>query len=504
MARHHRDRFSFDTLKRAAKVRSRRLGEVLKELLANSLDAQAAHCHLTCVPAANTRRDKLGLRAFKVSCADDGRGCDEPELLRRIGSTTHDLHAETRGRFGQGLIDVLVISDEAEIRTLKHRLVFGDGCKITSTKHRVHGMQFEGVVRHSGEGLDQLESYFDNVIVPEGVVFTFNGRHVAPRRPKRVISNLKLQTVLYDSKTERVRHPRRVTSVEIHPQIGGVPMIYELGIAIDTAPWELPYDINVLQKTPLDTERNMLPDNYKRNLISLLTNPMSGEYVEYMAEHKKAPAEIKDDRERAILLTDEAKERLVKTVVGVGPEQIVRRNPLDKDDRSESQELESIGFVPINRGTLPSGVSEILADAATVANTHDEQCKAHFRDDPDFPPETERQRLCMSFYSQIATALVGKPVICERVRGGAVAAAYGGRKLSLNIDVNHIWVDPMGEQSLGLIIHECAHENVAGHGVDFRNEVERIGGRLAVWVGEHIEHWSGLRESLCGTMALSE
>ena len=73
--------------------------------------------------------------------------------------------------------------------------------------------------------------------------------------------------------------------------------------------------------------------------------------------------------------------------------------------------------------------------------------------------------------------------------------------ISLNIDVDHIWSDPLGERSLGLIIHECSHEQVSGHGVAFREEVERLGARLARWVGEHPKRWGALRSDLCGELA---
>ncbi|MCH8880049.1 MAG: hypothetical protein IID34_09215 [Planctomycetes bacterium] len=293
---------------------------------------------------------------------------------------------------------------------------------------------------------------------------------------------------------------QRVTSVEIHPQHGKAPMIHELGIPVDAAPWDLPFDINVLQKTPLDTDRNMLPDKYKNNLISQLIGPMSAEYVTYMKDHEDAPPEIKNNRDHSARLDEEARKALVRTVTGAEPERVLRRDPFDPDDVSEAQELENLGYVPLNRGSLPAGVSELLKDAATVGKTHDRVCKAHFRTDPNFPPETRRQRQCMAVYAEIATALVDRAVRCKRVRGGNTTAAWKNGVISLNIDVEHLWDDPMGEQSLGVILHECAHAKVSGHAIGFTNEVERLGGRLAVWVGENTERWAGFREDLRSAM----
>ena len=107
----------------------------------------------------------------------------------------------------------------------------------------------------------------------------------------------------------------------------------------------------------------------------------------------------------------------------------------------------------------------------------------------------------MSVFAEIASALVGKKVRVDRVRSGSVAATYGSGKLRLNVDVSHIWDNPVGEDSLGLIIHECAHDKVSGHGVEFRKEVERLGGRLARWVGDNPGRWGLLKKNLGAEVA---
>ena len=260
----HQGWFEVDIEKRAARVRSHPVPHILKEALSNSLDAGATDISITCKLADGKRRDSNGLRAFEVTCTDNGAGCDDPEILRRVGSTTNDLHAETRGRFGQGLIDLIAASEWAGIRTLGHRLIFDkDGCRITAIKNKVNGLSLALTLRHSGEGFEELDDYFRSVILPDGVTLTFNGSEIGQRVPERLIPRIRLSTVVYDPAKDRVCRCHRHTTVEVHPQHNGSPMIHELGIPVDVAPWELPYDINVLQKTPLDTDRNMLPDKFK-------------------------------------------------------------------------------------------------------------------------------------------------------------------------------------------------------------------------------------------------
>jgi len=493
----HLDWFAVDVQKRAAVVRSRDIGVVMKELLANGLDAGASQIALSCKVVAGTRRDGTGMRAFHVECSDDGNGCDAPDILRRVGSSTSDLHAETRGRFGQGLIDVLAISTSSEIRALRHRLLFDSGgCQISGVKESLSGLLMNAIIRHGGEGLDTLDDYFGSMIIPDGIDVRFNGRRVEHRQAQRVILSVNLQTVAFDPRTDRVRKYRRSTPVEIHARYGDCPMIYELGIPVDQAPWSLPFDINVMQKTPLDTERNMLPGKYKAHLISELVAPMSDVYTAYMDEHDDAPPEVRDDRENATRLTDEAQQVLIETITGARRERIVRRNPFDPDDMSESQELEHKGFAPIRRGSLPAGVSELLENTPSVAETHDLKCKATFQPTLNFPPVTERQALCMAAFAEIGSALTGRRITCDRSCGGSVAAAYRDGVITLNIKVDYIWTEPLGEQTLGVIIHECAHERVSGHAVALEEEIRRLGGRLARWVGNNHKRWTELEAAL--------
>src|SRR6266568_8542656 len=179
----HKDWFSVDKDKRAARVRSYPLPFILREALANSLDANATEIEVLFSSKKGTRPNRDGNQAFKLVCTDNGCGCDDPEILRRVGSSTSDLDPEKRGRFGQGLIDVLSICDEAKILTKKNRLMFNrEGCQTDTAREETAGMVVDATFRHGGEGIDDLERYFASLMLPVGVNVVFNGVIVQQRK----------------------------------------------------------------------------------------------------------------------------------------------------------------------------------------------------------------------------------------------------------------------------------------------------------------------------------
>lgn len=195
-------------------------------------------------------------------------------------------------------------------------------------------------------------------------------------------------------------------------------------------------------------------------------------------------------------LSDAAKEVVVRKTTGADPKMVVRRNPFDPDDRSESAELEQRhGYTPVNLAHMASGVSSLLKDAPTVAVTYDEQCKPHFQHGR-LPPATPRQKECLEMFSGLAGVILKRPIKCQRCQGGNVKAAFGNGVISLNIGVPCFWDDPLGEEAVATILHECAHDQVSGHSVAFQDEVARLGARLAAWVAENPAWWQGWRKRL--------
>ena len=99
-------------------------------------------------------------------------------------------------------------------------------------------------------------------------------------------------------------------------------------------------------------------------------------------------------------------------------------------------------------------------------------------------------------YAGLAGAILGRTVRCNRGQGNGFSATWRNGTITLNIDVSHLWDDPLGEASVGTILHECAHDKVSGHSISFQDEIAGLGARLAAWVAENPSWWQRWRTRL--------
>ena len=101
-----------------------------------------------------------------------------------------------------------------------------------------------------------------------------------------------------------------------------------------------------------------------------------------------------------------------------------------------------------------------------------------------------RVQRCLDFAIWFCQQLVDHgPVRQQRVRGQLTRNHDGSRSLyahwsatnvlTLAIDQPCFWLEPLGAESLKILIHEAAHAMNMHHGYEFRVEVERLAGVAA-------------------------
>lgn len=174
-----------------------------------------------------------------------------------------------RGRFNLGEKLVLAVCYDAEISTTSGTVVFNDTGRHSKKVKRHRGSLFRGTVRMNQQEFDEACQSVLRLIPP--VRTEFNGEALPDRAPIHVFKAT-LPTVIADEQGF-LRKSERMTDVELHlPFPGEVPCIYEMGIPIVETGDK--WHVNVMQKVPLNMDRDGVTPAYLRAIRTLVVNEM--------------------------------------------------------------------------------------------------------------------------------------------------------------------------------------------------------------------------------------
>src|SRR5690606_747671 len=116
------------------------------------------------------------------------------------------------------------------------------------------------------ETVEEFNRYFGRFLVPAGVTFKINGREVEPRPPRFGVE-AQLTTEVYNPDAHSWQKPRRKTTIELVAiREGEEPFIYEMGIPVAPAEWSVPFHANVLQRVPMNPNRDALAAGYAKRI----------------------------------------------------------------------------------------------------------------------------------------------------------------------------------------------------------------------------------------------
>lgn len=93
-------------------------------------------------------------------------------------------------------------------------------------------------------------------------------------------------------------------------------------------------------------------------------------------------------------------------------------------------------------------------------------------------------------------ALGNKPQMFGAAINTFMAHWSSQNELTLALEVDCFWEDPLGAESLSILVHEAAHTRNMHHGKSFNEEVERLAGIAAQTMFRNAElirrQWPGL------------
>ncbi|QRK12969.1 ATP-binding protein [Archangium violaceum] len=435
--------------------RARPLGQLVREALQNAFDQNAS-------------RVRVRLAEDEVRIEDDApAGLARDEFAFTVFLGEKDTPPTWRGRKGRGLKEMIAASDHAEVETVGRTLVFDHTGRHVKPNTRLVGTCLRLFRRTSVSEREEAVGLLRLTIPPPGVELIINGRTVRTPRVKESLEDCVLETVELHRGVER--YVERATRVDLyHPRPGETPHLFELGLPVE--PHHLPWHVDVQQRIPLAAERDAARDAYKRTLAAILLESLapelnrqelSGAWVTEVLSH--------------FTLSEDALEAYVAKVL---PPRAVLSVDARTDDRARQ-----LGAKVVDLRGMPFTALEQLETIVESADAYVERMEGPPRDVLVTPgPRAER---FVGMVRCLSRELIGREVRVEfferKVRDPSahVDAEYDRerRVLRVNMRGQVRLDDPLAPQTLGIVLHELAHEAGDEHDFAFIDKLESFAGR---------------------------
>jgi hypothetical protein len=377
-------------------------------------------------------------------------------------------------------MQVLSICESASLSTTKGTVVFepDEGRIEKPRQKRDRGSVFQGRIRLTREEYPQVADYLRSLLLPEGIVVTFNCDRLLPRKPIRTFE-ASLETLVADE--GGVMRPRvRKTQVSIFGALPGeTPHLYEMGLPVVELSGGDRWHVNVGQKVPLNRDRDNLRPAYLQGVRVAVLN----------AAHDLLTTE------------DEATQGWVK-LAGADPRcsdeairHLVRLRFGEKVAAPDPSDTEAMKRFVSQGGTIVAGLSKgewanvRRSGAAPPAGQVCPTAKPYSAD-PDADPVnvipeekwTPGIKNIAEYARFLARELMSVPLTVSVVHTtNNFAAAYGGRRLDFNLlRLGHRWFEQGPTEDVDrLLIHEFGHEFSPDHlSEDYHEALCLLGARM--------------------------
>lgn len=450
---------------------------ILHELLQNALDTGCKSIAIVLNPID-------GEPACDLVICDD-----HPDGFQNL-SHAYTLFAESekkadptkRGRFNFGEKIVLALCDHASISSTTGTITFeANGERTKSRKKTDQGTVFTAKIRMTRYEYLEVCREIKKVIIPKGVYVTFNQEYLAPRVWTRKVEAT-LPTEIADEGGV-MRTTCRKTDVELHGvQAGEKGWLYEMGIPVVEI--DGPWHVNVMQKVPLNLQRDNVRPHYLRDLRVLVLNNLWGDMTAEIATQPWVADALCDQG-----MDPHAVRGLMTTRFG---EKVVVADPSDREATNRAQ---AEGWTVIGGRTFSKEQWENIRSAGAIKPAGAVfPTPKPYSDDPNAPSVdvvprdkwTQGMTEVAVLAVNLGSALMNCGVTVRFVRStNYFAAAYAPGELDFNLSrLGHKWFEGWRshrEHVLDLLIHEFGHEYESNHlSATYYQALTRLGARMAV------------------------
>lgn len=438
-------------------------GRPLWELFQNAIDED-----VTSISIELTSTDTRGLARLVVTDDAPEGFTDLTDAWTFFKPSKKAGDPEKRGRFNTGEKTVLALCKSATIVSTRGKVSFNaDGTRTFSARtKRDAGSVFDGLIRFTKPEVDEALADMRRVLVPAGVTVTLNGEQLQPRVPVRRFSAV-LETRV-DFKPTR----RRTGVLLYEPLPGETPTIFELDIPV--VEHDGRWHINVMQKVPLNTDRDNVTPAYLRALRTAVLDHMADE----LTNNDASTAWVVDALPHA---TDEAFRSTLTKRYG---DKVVSYDPSDVEANKRAVDA---GYELVHGRSLPRDVWARNREIGVILPAG-RVMPSPVLSSPDGVPPIPREEWddpmanLARYTAEVGEFLLGvAPTVEFYVVDNKHHAWWDDQVISFNLGrVGRRWPSTVTTEELdALLIHEFAHDVVVDHlSTAFYTECCRLGAKL--------------------------
>jgi len=370
---------------------------------------------------------------------------------------------EKRGRFNMGEKLVIALADQVKVISVNGAVLIDpvSNARMDIPDRRERGSRFEAVLRMTEREIEDSKRKFRTLIQPPDVWTFLNGEALAERVPVLTFEALLTTEVADESGT--LRPTRRKCEVQLYnPQPGETAMVYEMGLPVVESGDK--WHVNVMQKVPLNTDRDNITPSYLRDLRAHVLNEAA-----HLLNAQDASESWVSSTLGAKLTDPAAVETVLDKRFG---EKRVAYDPSDQEanklavaagysvlhagtmDRSAWDKVRQNGFVPAAGKVTPSN----SVVSGTGEGIHESKWTDGMRTVHEFSKMLAREALGFDIEVNFTVDVTQNYLAC-----------YGGRTLTYNKGkLGKAWFDRVeyvgiNDDVIDLFIHELGHEYESDH-----------------------------------------
>lgn len=442
----------------------RPLGHLVREAVSNVFDAPGV---TQCVIVA---------REGEIAITDDApAGIADKSLVTTVFMTDKEDSHLMRGRKGRGLKELVAAATSATVRTVGYAVEFrADGTRaVIEDNTKAFGTTVH--VMNAEWNLDVVAGcveYLRKFIPPPHVKMLINGQALTPPMEKQLIQAESLPTTII--KDGRQIEINAATSIVMRHLRKGEKKgwVYEMGIPVQEV--DTKFHLDVQQRVPMNDNRDVVDARY---LPRLYASVMAGTI-------KEIP--IDELTEKWILTgldaTDWATQHTYVTRL------VPEGSCIKSDDKLANDRAKQQGIKLIDLSMLPSDAKWTITyhgkDAKKVMDELEKNC---------VPIELPQQRTEWPAFVRVmeylGEKLIDRPINVtfmskpKSYKGFTTIADFNAetRTMRWNVEAaDNRFAQPLHPGNLTSLIHELAHDKVREHDELFLEEVQNLGGKLAV------------------------